>query len=113
MGNCIYRVYEGDNLSTLNGKKPIRSKPWPTYDKGDVLIDDDDVREVLNSLKSKRLFRYDSCSLDETPVGKFEASIKNFFKTNYALAVSSGTAALALGLMSLGIEHNDSIYLAV
>lgn len=42
-------------------------------------------------------------------VRTFEQNFKNRFKTNYALAVSSGTAALQLGILSLGIKNGDEV----
>ena len=34
---------------------------------------------------------------------------KNFFKSNYALAVSSGTAAIKIGLKALGVKRGDEV----
>ena len=42
-------------------------------------------------------------------VQTFEKNFKKRFKTNYALAVSSGTAALQLGILSLGIKKGDEV----
>ena len=40
---------------------------------------------------------------------EFEASLQNYVKSNYALGVSSGTDALLLALMALGIRAGDEI----
>jgi len=93
----------------LYGGEPVRKQPWPTYDKGDVIIDDDDINSVVNVLKNKRLFRYDTRTLDETQVGQFEKALREFFGIKYALAVSSGTAALSLSLMSLELPSDSLI----
>jgi dTDP-4-amino-4,6-dideoxygalactose transaminase len=93
----------------LNGGIPVRIKPWPTYDKGCVIIDDEDLGSVLEVIKSKRLFRYDDRLILETQVGKFENELKDFFKVKYALAVSSGTAALSLPLMALGLPPGSLV----
>ncbi|WP_419419285.1 DegT/DnrJ/EryC1/StrS family aminotransferase [Legionella sp. D16C41] len=90
----------------LYGGQPVSSKPWPTYDKGNVIIDDDDLDGIAEVIKSKRLFRYDNRELHETMVGQFESELKDFFKSEYVLAVSSGTAALSLPLMALGLPAN-------
>ena len=42
-------------------------------------------------------------------VNKFEHSMKNYTSTEYALAVSSGTAAIHLALRVLGIEKDDDV----
>ena len=93
----------------INGGVPTRLKPWPTYDKGNVILDKEDERLVINALRSKLLFRYNNHSLDETPVGKFEKSAEKFFGIKHALAVSSGTTAIALALMSLGLGKDDEV----
>jgi dTDP-4-amino-4,6-dideoxygalactose transaminase len=93
----------------LEGGQPIRSKPWPTYDKGNVIIDDDDMELVLDVIRSKRLFRYDDRAIHETKVGSFENALRDFFKVGYALAVSSGTAAISLPLMALELPNNSLV----
>lgn len=87
----------------------IRSKPWPTYDKGAVTVDDDEYVAANRVLKSKRLFRYDDRPHDSTEVAKLEKELSSFFKAEYALAVSSGTAALTLSLLSLGVGPGDEV----
>ena len=42
-------------------------------------------------------------------VREFEESIKTFFKTKHALAVSSGTAAIKIALLSLGVKPGDEV----
>ncbi len=42
-------------------------------------------------------------------VREFENLTKNFFKSNYALAVSSGTAAIKIGLKALGVKRGDEV----
>ena len=42
-------------------------------------------------------------------VREFEESIRTFFKTKHALAVSSGTAAIKIALLSLGVKPGDEV----
>lgn len=42
-------------------------------------------------------------------VREFESEAKNIFKSKYALAVSSGTAAIKIGLKALGIKKGDEV----
>ncbi|MGQ3889915.1 DegT/DnrJ/EryC1/StrS family aminotransferase [Legionella sp. CNM-1927-20] len=93
----------------LYGGKPVSKKPWPTYDKGNVIVDEHDLSAVEEVIKSRRLFRYDNRHLHETMVGRFENELKDFFKSKYALAVSSGTAALSLPLMALGLPSHSLV----
>jgi len=99
---------EEQRLALLGGD-PVRTRPWPTYDKGDVLIDEDDVKAAGRAVKSKLLFRYDRRSLPDTEVGRFEQRLCEYFRVRHALAVSSGSAALSLGLMALGIGRGDEV----
>ncbi|HLG23522.1 MAG TPA: hypothetical protein VI564_01170 [Candidatus Nanoarchaeia archaeon] len=69
----------------INGGVPTRLKPWPTYDKGNVILDKEDESLVLNALKSKLLFRYDYRALKDTFVGKFEQEAKKFLGQNTRL----------------------------
>ncbi len=47
--------------------------------------------------------------IDGFYTNKFETKINNYFKTNYSIAVSSGTAALHLSLLSIGIKKFDEV----
>jgi dTDP-4-amino-4,6-dideoxygalactose transaminase len=93
----------------LYGGHPVRTKPWPTYDKGNVILDDDDVSMVIDVIRSKRLYRYDNRPLHETKVGQFEIELKEYFQVQYALAVSSGTAAISLPLIALELPPNSLV----
>ena len=42
-------------------------------------------------------------------VRKFENNLSNFFKSNYTLCVSSGTAAIKVALKSLGVKPGDDV----
>lgn len=90
----------------IDGGEPVRQKSWPTYDKGHVVLDEEDVQCLIEVMQSKRLFRYDNRCLNDTQVGQFENELKQYFHVDYALAVSSGTAALSLPLMALQLPDN-------
>jgi len=88
---------------------PVRTAPWPTYDKGSVVIDRDEADAATRAIMSQRLFRYDDRPLAETEVGRFESELAEFFSVKHALAVSTGTAALSLSFMALGIKPGDEV----
>ncbi len=93
-----------------NSKNESRiNTPWPTYDKGDVMIDETDVDAATRAIRSKLLFRYDKRDYESTETGRFENSLCHYFGVKHALALSSGTAALTLSLMSLGIKQGDCV----
>jgi len=93
----------------LNGGCPTRDTPWPTYDKGDVILDNDELAAAARVIGARLLFRYDLRQIEKTEVGRFEEGLRHFFGAKYALAVSSGTAALALSFMSLGVQSGDEV----
>jgi dTDP-4-amino-4,6-dideoxygalactose transaminase len=84
--------------------KPIRSTAWPTYDKGNVFVDAEDLQAARRALESRLYFRYDYRAYADTETGRLEAALQRQLGVKHALAVSSGTAAIALCLMSLGLE---------
>lgn len=93
----------------INGGQPVRSGPWPAYDKGNVLLDEDDVGAAARAVRSKRLFRYDDRPFCGTEVGRFEHRLQDHFGSRHALALSSGTAAIAVGLMAAGVQPGDEV----
>lgn len=90
-------------------EKSVRQAPWPTYDKGNVFVDDEDLRAPRQALENRLYFRYDYRQYDDTEAGRFEAALRRYLGVEHALAVSSGTAAIALGLMSLQLEPGSLV----
>jgi hypothetical protein len=43
----------------IDGRAPVRTAPWPTYDKGDVFISPEDEQAAIKALRRKLYFRYD------------------------------------------------------
>ena len=93
----------------IDGGAPIRTSHWPRFDKGDVDIDSREFDAIDRVMKSRRLFRYDSRDIAETEAGRFESALQSHFGVKHALAVSSGTAALALSLMAVGVKSGDEV----
>jgi dTDP-4-amino-4,6-dideoxygalactose transaminase len=93
----------------VEGGRPIRTLPWPTYDKGDAYLDMAHEEALLRAYRSRRLFRYDTRAYAETECGRFESRLRELFESPHALACSSGTAAIALGLMAAGLQPGDHV----
>jgi dTDP-4-amino-4,6-dideoxygalactose transaminase len=93
----------------IDGGDPVRTRPWPTSDKGDVLVDEQDERAALRAVRSGLLHRYDYRDIHETEVGRFEAKLRERFGVDHALAVSGGTAALTVALLAVGVEQGDEV----
>lgn len=91
----------------IDGGEPVRRTPLP-IGKGVDLIDDDEIAAVTEVLRDRALFRYHS---PRTPqrVDAFEASVCEEFNVPFALATSSGTAALRCALAALGIGCGDEV----
>ena len=62
----------------------------------------DDIGSVVDVLKCGQL-------VSGTVVESFERQLASYLKTRYAVCVSSGTAALHLGLLALGIGRGDEV----
>jgi len=104
------RSGEGDQARlAVYGGKPVRRTPWPTYDKGAVFVHPEDEQAALRAIRSHLYFRYDYRAQQETECGQFEAELCRYFGSKHALAVSSGTTALALAIMAAGIPPGSLI----
>ena len=93
----------------ITGGRPVRTTPWPTYDKGDVFISAADEDAGIDAIRRKLYFRYDYRPLAETAVGRFERALTDYFGTRHALACTSGTTAIALGLLAMGLPPGSSV----
>jgi dTDP-4-amino-4,6-dideoxygalactose transaminase len=93
----------------LQGGLPIRDTPWPTYDKGDAFITEQDENAALAAIRSRRYFRYDDRPIAETHTGRFERRLSAYFGTRHALACASGTTAIALSLLAIGLPPGSPV----
>jgi perosamine synthetase len=67
-----------------------------------VRIDNESIASVLDVLKSGQLAQ-------GPKVEEFERAFADYIGTNYAIAVNSGTAALHVGLLAVGIDRGDEV----
>jgi 8-amino-3,8-dideoxy-alpha-D-manno-octulosonate transaminase len=96
------------NSLALYGGKPVRDKPLPVMHPGATYFDDGEINSVLQVLKAQSPYRfYGPNFLNIT--GKFEDEFRHYVGTSYALAVTSGTAALHTGLVGLGVGPDDEV----
>lgn len=94
-----YEINEPDKASLINLRIP-ETKMVNVYQPS---INKSDKNYILNALNDKNL---SGASLE---VKLFEDEFKKKFNFSYCLAVNNGTAALHLGLMSLGIGQGDEV----
>ncbi|MGV9779807.1 DegT/DnrJ/EryC1/StrS family aminotransferase, partial [Streptosporangium sp. NPDC003464] len=99
----------GDARLAVHGGDPVRRTPWPTYDKGAVFVHPEDEEAALRAIRSHLYFRYDYRAHRETECGGFEEELCRYFGSKHALAVSSGTTAIALAIMAAGIPPGSLI----
>lgn len=97
------------SLVSIADHVPVRRKPWLSYERGDVMIDESDAMAAYEAVMAKRLFRYDDRDYADTYCGRFELALARRFKVKHALAVASGTAAISVALLALGLERNAPV----
>lgn len=78
------------------------------YGKGASLLGDEEREAVDRVMRSRSLFRYYGPDLQGT-VSAFESGVCESLGVTYAVAVSSGTAALRCALAALGIGPGDEV----
>ena len=83
----------------INGGTPVREMPL-SY--GRHWIDEEDINAVVNVLRSDWITM--GAKIDE-----FEQSFCNYVGAKYAVAVSSGTAALHGAMFGFGIKPGDEV----
>jgi 8-amino-3,8-dideoxy-alpha-D-manno-octulosonate transaminase len=95
-------------ILAVAGGKPVRTAPllpgWP----GGLLIGDDEKSQVLEVLESQSLFRHYG-PRPRHKVRELERCFAEAMGVRYALAVTSGTAALVVGLAALGVGPGDEV----
>lgn len=83
----------------INGGKPIRDTFLPY---GQQYIDDEDIETVVEVLKSNYL-------TTGPRVEEFEKKVADYVGVKYAVAVSSGTAALHAACFAADIKEGDEV----
>jgi 8-amino-3,8-dideoxy-alpha-D-manno-octulosonate transaminase len=95
----------------IEGGVPVRAEPLPPMYPGGMMIGDEEKQAVLQVLDDKNLYRFAGPSKTPSRVSTFEEKFAQYFGARFALAVSSGTAALHTGLVALGIGPGDEVIL--
>src|SRR5947207_1238952 len=103
-------------MSTLTSSAPSappapKLRPRPRLGLGSALIGKEEEQLVLQVLQSRDLFRYYGHDASAPPqmCATLEKEFRQRIGANYALAVTSGTAALEVALAALGIGPGDEV----
>jgi dTDP-4-amino-4,6-dideoxygalactose transaminase len=93
----------------IAGGRPVRTRPWPTYDKGDVFITREDEAAVCSAIRARRYFRYDDRPFEQTCARHLENRLCEMFGARHALACASGTTAITLALLALDLPPGSPV----
>jgi 8-amino-3,8-dideoxy-alpha-D-manno-octulosonate transaminase len=93
----------------VNGGAPAVTEALPEMYPGGMRIGREEEEAVLEVLRSKRLFRYYGPGESASAVERFEHAVEERLNVDHALAVSSGSMALAAGLAALGVGPGDEV----
>jgi len=99
-------------MTTLTSSAPIlKLRPRPRLGLGSTLVGKEEEQLVLQVLHSRDLFRYYGHDPQSPPqmTATLEKEFREKVGMKYALAVTSGTAALEVALAALGIGPGDEV----
>ena len=101
---------DGEEKLAIDGGKPVRPAGlWSSYP-GTQFYDDKERTHLLEAYDSHSLFRFYGPK-EPKKVAQFEKEFAQFMGAKYALCVTSGTAALHVGLTALGVGPGDEVIL--
>jgi len=97
-----------NRLALEGGEKAIQH-PLPQMYPGGMKISSDEEAAVIEVIRTQRLFRYYGPNPGPSKVEQLEKAFAAFMGTKYAVAVTSGTAALICSLIGLGVGPGDEV----
>ena len=98
-----------DQRLAIKGGAPAKQNPDPPMYPGGMEIGDEEEQAVLEVLRAKRLFRYYGPGEADSKASQLERAFAEKTGARYAVAVTSGTAALVCGLQGIGIGPGDEV----
>jgi hypothetical protein len=94
--------------STLSNSTPIRTEPLPLEFPGLHHIGREELDAVARVLESRSLWRYNGLTVPRE-VESFESEFAAFVGAKHAVAVTSGSNALATALAALGVGPGQEV----
>ena len=102
----------GKESLAAEGGRPVRDTPLRARYFGPLYYDDKERHELMDVLETGRPFRwYGAGTQPPMKVATFEKEFAARMRSKYALAVTSGTAALQASMAALGIGPGDEVIL--
>ena len=95
----------------INGGTPVRTAEWPSNLLGAALIGEEELRELQDVVTEKSPFRHYGIG-NPVKVATFEKELREYYGRRFALAVSSGSAALSCAAAALGLGPGDEVILS-
>ena len=92
----------------IDGGTPVRTKPFPSNMLGAALTGEEELRELGDVVREKSPFRHYGIG-SPTKVKTVEEELKKQIGTRFALAVSSGSAALQCAVAAAGLGPGDEV----
>ena len=92
----------------MSTEQPVRTKPLPLEFPGIHHMGEDEIEAAVRLLRSRSLFRYYGLDL-QAEVESFEREFAQFLGVKHAVAVGSGTGALAVALSALGVGPGQEV----
>ena len=92
----------------VNGGTPVRTQALGSANWGPLYYDDKEQTQLNQVLESRKPFRFAN-PLNQSKVAIFEDECAARMQTKYALAVTSGTAALHTALAALEVGPGDEV----
>lgn len=92
----------------INGGTPVRTTPFPTHMLGASLIGQEELNELADVVREQSPFRHYGIGSPEK-VKKLEEMFEKRLECKYALAVSSGSAALLCAVAAAGLGPGDEV----
>src|SRR5512133_3790996 len=99
-----------DAKLAIDGGTPVRKEPLASRNWGPQYYDSAEQGHLNDVLESRNPFRWNNPP-ERSKVALFQRALAARMQTQYALAVTSGTAALHVAIAALGIGPGDEVIL--
>ncbi len=87
---------------------PVRTKPFPAAMPGASLIGEEELKELTDVVREQSPFRHYGIG-NPVKVSTFEQKFREYFGARFALAVSSGSAAILCAVAAIGLGPGDEV----